>query len=170
MKIPQLLLGLVLAIAGLLLAAALLPEPPGGVAAPHPERPSLLVGAPAPPALLVLGWAFGALQLIFFAACFALGVQRGGRLGPMRRPLWIGLIVYEVLWAVLVGLAAAYARDPGAPLWASFPAPTAWMLFALWPFPLYFAWLFLRHFDGWVLDDRGLAEFRERVEELRARR
>ena len=171
MRTPQLLLGLVLASALLLLAAAALPEAPGARPSTHPEHPTLLSGAPAaaqPDGLLAIGWAFGAVQLGFFAACFALGMRRADGLGPLRRPLWLGLGLYELLWTALVVAYAAFARDPGGALVGGLPWPTALMLFGLWPFPLFFAALYLRHFDGWVLSDRDLERFRSRLAALRA--
>jgi len=173
MRIPQLLLGLVLASALLLAAAAWLPAAPGTGAGPHPEHPTLLVadGAAAhAPGVLALGWAFGAVQIAFFGACFALGMRRAEGLGPLRRPLWIGLVLYELLWSAVVLAYAGFARDPGGALWGGFPLPTALMLFGLWPFPVWFAVLYLRHFDRWVLDDADLERFRARVAALERER
>lgn len=174
MRIPQLLLGLVLASALLLAAAAWLATAPGTGASPHPEHPTLLVGegaAARAPGVLVLGWAFGAVQIAFFGACFALGMRRAEGLGPLRGPLWAGLALYELLWTAVVLAYAAFARDPaGAGEWGGFPLPTALMLFGLWPFPVWFAVLYLRHFEGWVLDDAGLERFRARVAALERER
>lgn len=171
MRLPLGLLALVIASAGLLLAAAAIAPQPGDLPATHPVHPTLLVGGAASArstAMLAIGWAFGALQLALFAGCFALGLRRAEGLGPLRRPLWLGLALYQALWAALVVAYAGYARDPHGALWGGFPAPTAWMLYGLWPFPLYFAWLYLRHFDDWVLGDRALERFRARLAELRA--
>lgn len=172
MTIPRILLGLVLASAALLLAASGVPEPPGAGPAPHPELPTLLVGGDGArhPGILALGWAFGAVQIAFFAACFALGLARGGRLGPIGRPLLVGLVLHEALWAGLVASYAWTAGDPEARLWGSFPLPTAWMLYALWPFPLWFAAVYLIHFDSWFLNAGDLERFRARVAELGAQR
>jgi hypothetical protein len=169
-SIPRILLGLVLASAALLFAASAVPEAPGATASAHPGLPTLLGGGDGArdPRILAVGWAFGAVQIAFFAACFALGLARGGRLGPLARPLLAGLGVYEVLWAGLVASYAWTAGDPHARLWASFPLPTAWMLYALWPFPLWFAALYLRHFDTWFLNEADLERFRARVAELSA--
>ncbi len=162
-RIPQWLLALVLASAGLLVAAAALAPAPGDLPTPHPELPTLLVGGAATArsaALLAIGWAFGALQIALFALCFALGVRRAEGLGPLRRPLWIAATLYQAVWAALVIAYVGYARDPSGPLWGAFPAPTAWLFYGLWPYPLVFAWLYLHHFDAWVLGERDLERFR----------
>ena len=169
MRIPQALLALVVASAALLLAAAALTPQPGDAPAPHPEHATLLVGgagAARSLALRAIGWAFGALQIGLFAACFALGLRRADGLGPLRRPLLVGLALYLALWTALVVSYGAYARDPGGALFGAFPAPTAWLVYGLWPFPLWFAWLYLRHFDERVLRDDDLRRFRARLAAL----
>ena len=61
----------------------------------------------------------------------------------------------------------ATGAPEATPRWLGFPLPTALLLFAFWPLPAIFAWLYLRQFD-WVLDDEGLRRFRERLAALRA--
>lgn len=171
MRIPQLLLGLTLAIAGLLVAAAFVPESPGAGVAPHPDHPSLLSGgAPASPVMWGIGTLFGLVQVAFFGACFALGMQRGGRLGPVARPLILGLLGYAGVWLALAVAYAATAGDGETSLWGAFPAATAWMLYGMWPFPIVFAYVYLRHFDSWFLNEDDLARFRARLAELEAER
>ena len=162
MRLAWLLLGLVLAIAGVLAAAALVPEL-APQASPHPDHPSLLRSADGAARVAPVWWlgaAFGALQIGFFGACFALGLRRGGSLGPLARSLWTGLAVYACMFALLLWSYRRFLADPSAPLVLGFPAPTAVMLFLLWPAPLWFAWLYLRHFDGWVLRSEDLERIR----------
>jgi len=168
-RIPQLLLGLVLASAGLLVAAAFVPEAPGAGVAPSPEHPSLLAGgAPASTGMVVIGALFGLVQIAFFGACFALGMQRGGRVGPVARSLVLSLVGYAGVWLALVVAYATTSGNEEASLWGSFPVATAWMLYGMWPFPLVFAFLYLRQFDGWFLNEDDLARFRARLAELAA--
>lgn len=164
--LPRLLLGLVVAIGLLLLAAAWIGEAPGGHGVAHPDHATMLQGGPGGPRsapILALGWGFGALQLAFFAVCFALGVRRREGLGPLARPIALAWIAYELLWAALVVVYWRSVDDPGVALWLGFPPATALMLFGLWPFPLAFMAIYLRHFDDWVLTERDLRRFRERL-------
>ena len=48
-----------------------------------------------------------------------------------------------------------------------FPAPTAWMLFALWPLPVLIAALYTLGFDRWVATPQDLAELEDRLARLR---
>jgi hypothetical protein len=139
-----------------------------GVAA-HPDHPSLLGGgAPATPWVWGIGALFGLLQVAFFGACFALGMQREGRIGPVARPLCLGLVGYAGVWLALVVAYVTTAGDSEATLWGAFPAATAWMLYGMWPYPLVFAWVYVRHFDDWFLNADDLERFRARLAELAA--
>ena len=162
-RLPPLLLALVVGIAAVLLAAARVEEPPAAAGEPHPEFAPMQRGGDgmrrAAP-VLMYGWAFGALQVGFFAACFALGLRRRGSLGSLRTPLWAGLVGYQAVWALLVWLYAVFARDPSPVLWLSFPPPTAVMLFGLWPLPLVFMAIYLRAFDRWMPGEEELRRIR----------
>lgn len=170
MRIPVLLLGLVLAMGALLAGVALWGAPAPQLAV-HPEHPSMLratEGAARAAPVFWPGALFGVLQIGFFGACFALGVRRREGLGPLARPVWIGLLLYAAVWAALL---ASYRRflataDPGLVL--SFPLPTAVMLYGLWPVPLWFLWVYLRHFEDWVLRAEDLERVRRVVREVEA--
>lgn len=153
MRLPALIFALACAIAGVLLAAGLGGEPPTQ-ALPHPRHPSLLRSADAlarSAPIAAYAAVFGSLQIAFFGACFALGLRRRGSLGPLTRPFAWGLLLYEAVFAALLLADQRYRADPsGLPLVLSFPLPTALLVYALWPLPLWFAGLYLRHFDDWV--------------------
>ena len=167
-RVPALLLAAVALSAGLLLAAALTPEPPGGLVRPHAEHATVLVSAqPGEPASLALGFALGAAQAALFVGCFALALRPADRRGRLGLACWTGLALYEAGWALLFWLYRGFAADPTGPLLGALPAPTAWMLYGLWPLPLWFAWLFWRHFDSAFLSESDLARFRARLAQLR---
>jgi hypothetical protein len=162
MRIPVLLFGLVVSIGVLLVLVALLGDVAPQVA-PHADHPSLLRGTDGAARAAPVWWAgavFGALQIAFFGACFALGVQRRGSLGPLLRPLCAGLLVYGAVYALLLFCYRSYLADPSAGLMLGFPPPTAVMLYGLWPVPLWFLWLYLRHFDDWILREEDLERVR----------
>ncbi len=172
MRIGWLLSTLLAAMAAVLAAALLVRVDPTLHVVSHAVYPTLLRagGGAVDPLRIALGWGFGALQLAFFSACFALGVRRREGLGPLRRPILLGLLGYELVWAFLVLCYVRYAGQPDqpdVPLLLSFPLPTAVMLYLMWPFPLFFMVLYLRHFDRWVLPPGDLAHFRARIAALR---
>jgi hypothetical protein len=156
MRLPWLLCGLAFALAAVVAAAVWSGVGAAPQSVPHPDYPSLLRaadGAARIAPVAALGAVFGGLQIAFFGACFALGMRRGGSLGPVARPLWIGLLLYEGGFGGLLYGYWRYLGDPSLPLVGSFPLPTAVLLYVLWPLPLFFAWIYLRHFDDWVVDE-----------------
>lgn len=170
MRLLATLLGLLAAILAVLLAAALLPEPPGAAGQPHAAFATMRHGGPAAERtgwVLGLGWALGALTIATFATAFALGIRGREGLGPLRRPIVAGALLYEICWIAVVSSYRAYAGDPDVPILWGFPLPTALMLYLLWPFPLLFGLLWVRAFDGTVLDDDALARFRARLDARR---
>ena len=81
--------------------------------------------------------------------------------------MWLGLALYELGWAALFLSYRSFAADPGAvSVVGSLPAPTAWMLYVVWPLPLWFAWLYWRHFEAAFLSERDLERFRARLDAL----
>lgn len=164
MRIPVLLLGLTLAIVALL-GIVVFALPPVVQAVAHPDHATLLRatgGAERVADVWWVGAGFGLLQIAFFGACFALGMQRRGTLGRLVGPIWLGLALYAVVFLLLLASYRAFLSDPGGLLVLGFPAPTAVMLYLLWPVPLWFLWLYLRHFDEQVLS----AEDVERVRRI----
>lgn len=115
-----------------------------------------------------LGAAFGALQIAFFGACFALGLRRDGGLGPLARPVCVGLLLYAGVYALLLASYRSFLADETPGLVLSFPLPTAVMLYGLWPVPLWFLWIYLRHFDDWVLRAEDLERVRRIARETGA--
>jgi hypothetical protein len=169
-RIALALLGATLLSGGLLLLAAAIGEAPEARGAAHSGFPAMQHGGASEArtgSVLAIGALFGFVQIGFFGLCFALGMRRREGLGPVLRPLRIGLAAYAAVWAWLVASYLGYAAAPGeTAIWLGFPAPTAILLFAFWPLPAVFAYLYLRHFD-WVLDEARLERFRERLAELR---
>ena len=134
----------------------------------HPQFDSMLRGgdgAQRHEKILWLGWAFGALQCAFFVACLIFGAQKKGVYGPTLRPLLIGGLIYIAIFTVLI-----YSYDKNlpagaeAPLFLSFPHATAWMLYGIWGFPLFFAAIFFIKYDSWIFREEDLVEFRSIVD------
>ena len=114
--------------------------------------------------MLFLGWAYGSLQLLFFALCFALGLRRAGGLGRLRLPLIAGAVLHQLCWLLLLASYASYSADPAPQTTAlGFPPPTAVMLYVLWPFPIWFVALYVLCFDRLIFTVRDQRRFDELV-------
>lgn len=169
MRIPLLLFGLVLG-AGLLLLFVVLGVPEVPQLQTHAEYPTLLEAADGAARIAPVWWigaAFGLIQIGFFGACFALGMRRKGALGRMGPGIAVGVALYAAVFALLLFADRAYLADPSAaPIVWGFPAPTAVMLYLLWPVPLWFLWLYLRHFDEQGLDAAEMERLRRIAREV----
>ena len=100
--------------------------------------------------VLWLGWAFGTLICVFFLLCLAIGGRKNGRMGPIKKYLWAGGIVYCLVFlGMVLSYRASLGRDEIEYV-GNLPAPTAWMLYALWGFPAVFILLYIFRFDRWI--------------------
>lgn len=114
---------------------------------------------------LWIGWAFVVFQVLFFGGCLAMGMERrkdgGASLGPAKRPLIIGTLVLAAIFTALVFSYHRYTIEDTHTLFLGFPRPTAWVFYAVWPFPVYLMFAYMRIFDGWFFteeDERKVAE------------
>jgi hypothetical protein len=166
MRLSDLLIGLISLALALIGALVLLGELPGPES--HARFATMLVSGGHPPMLRIfLGWVFGILIAGILALLLVLGVARGGR----KARLWLtgGFVVYAACITVLLWSYAGVDGSGRWPLVLSFPAPTSWMLFVLWPLPFLFAALWIWKFREWVWAPEDEAKFREILATARAR-
>ncbi|MXW02700.1 MAG: hypothetical protein F4X59_07680 [Holophagales bacterium] len=126
---------------------------------------------------LWIGWAFVVFQVLFFGGCLAMGMERrkdgGASLGPAKQPLIFGTLVLAAIFTALVFSYQRYATEETHTLFLGFPRPTAWVFYAVWPFPVFFMIVYMRIFDRWFFteeDERKVAELAatQRKKELEA--
>ena len=171
MKAWSLVFAIALGLAAILFAAAGVPERLQGYSAFHPEFAGMQQsGADAEPdaGLLMIGWSFGALQIAFFTAMLALGARSRRGLRGLGVPLIAASLFYLAIWTALVVAYRSYANGGDPALFLGFPAPTAWMLFALWPCPVIFTLYYVVGFDRWIATPEDLAELDHTLARLRA--
>jgi hypothetical protein len=173
MALVRILLSLLLALCVLLGWLWTQPEPPGAAGQPHPLFETMMRGGPEASRLdlWLAGTAFGALAISLFVALVAFGLRRdgpaSGRGGRGSAALWIGWLLYLGVFLALSFSYRSYAIGGAADLVLGFPRPTAWMLFGLWPAPLWFVLLYVLQFDRRVLTKEELRRFEDRVAERR---
>ena len=132
---------------------------------PHPRFPTMDQGGPGAlrhERTLWIGWVFAALNVVLFSACFCLGIRRNGKVGPMLIPILIGAGLFLLIFTALFFSYQSYMYEDSPRLFLSLPKPTAWMLLALWPFPVFFVVLYYIYFDRWYFTPRD----QERLDEL----
>jgi hypothetical protein len=163
MRTPAWLFGWVLLNAALFGGLVLQGADAGPQLAPHETLPSLRVGgdgAARMAPVFVWGAALMFAQVGFLATAFALGfgaerLSRGGVVGAA--------VVHAAAVAALLISTQRFVLAPEASWLGPFPTPTSILVFVLWPAPLVYLWLFLRHFDAWMPSAKSEA----RLEALR---
>lgn len=135
----------------------------------HPNFPTMEIGGPGAERhakTLWVGWAFVTVCILFFTGCLLLGAGRHGELGPTKVPFIVGTIIMIGLFTALIFSYRGYMNEESHELFLSLPKPTAWMLYAIWPFPIYFMVIYYRLFDSWHFTE----EDQRRLDELVANR
>ncbi len=170
MKRASLVFAIALGLAALLLAVFSLPEPPQGHGAIHPKYATMEHGGDGIDRsghVLWIGWGLGVLMIAFFVSLIALSASTRQGLRGLGLPLFVVGFAFESVWTALVLSYHAYATGAETLLFLGFPASTAWVLFAIWPIPALFVALYVLGFDRWVATPRDLAEFEDRLAQLR---
>jgi hypothetical protein len=170
MKPSSLVFAVALGIGLILFAAFTLPEPPQSHGVSHPKYASMEhagVGIDRSATVLWLGWGLGVLEIAFFVALIALGASNRRGLRGLGLPLVGAGLAYVSVWTALVLAYRSYADDAVTVFFWGFPAPTAWMLFAIWPLPALFVVFYTTGFDRWVATPQDLAELEDHLARLR---
>jgi hypothetical protein len=95
-----------------------------------------------------------------------LGITRKGNTGPARRPLFAGALLFVLIFTAMIVSYHGYMSDGTRSLVLGLPVPTAWMLYGVWAFPLFFVLFFFLNFNRWYVKPTDL----ERLYRLVAQR
>jgi len=174
MRIPVAIFAILVALCAVVLLLWTVDERPDSRGTDHTVHETMRQGGSSERHDAVLPWGFlyGLLSIVLFVAVMALGLRRRGRLpAGSGRALWLGLGVFAVVFTLLVLSYRAYV-EPGADraLFGSFPRPSAWMLYGVWPVPLLFALLYMWNFDRWVISEDEVADFERLAAESKRER
>jgi len=131
----------------------------------HDIFPSMEQGGPGAERhanTLWIAWAFAVVSIVFYVACLLLGAGRHGKLGPTKVPFAVGTVIFIGIFTAMFLSYRTFSTQETYELFLGFPKPTAWMIYAVWPFPISFLILYYVTFDKWHFTD----EDEQRLEEL----
>ncbi len=132
MKLDRIAFALISALLLLVGALWLVPEPPETGGSVHPQFATLqIAGAPAPPAILLIAAAFGAVMFVLLAVLMAWAVRRSAGGPRLTRPLVVATLVVLAMWALLF-LVDGAGNGEGRQ-YLAFPAGTAILVYLLFP-------------------------------------
>ncbi len=152
MRWPLPLLGLLIAMAAVAIAAAVIGEPPGARGVDNARFATMLDGDPGAARherVLTVGWLFGVLIMAFAATLLAWGYRRDGRLGRMGWALLAIFVVQAVCFSAVMIAYATSIGEPSPALWWALPEPSAWLVYLFWPSQFGFLILYVVTFDRW---------------------
>ncbi len=152
MRWPLPLMGLLIAMAAVAIAAAVIGEPPGARGVDNARFATMLDGDPGaarPERVLPVGWLFGVLIMAFAATLLAWGYRRDGRLGRMGWALLAIFVVQAVCFSAVMIAYATSIGEPSPALWWALPEPSAWLVYLFWPSQFGFLILYVVTFDRW---------------------
>ena len=170
MKLDKALFALVLALCALVGALMFVPDRADYHGITHPDFPGMLQGghgAERQARVIALGWAFGVLQLVFFACLIAFGARKQQGLRGLGKPLLFGLAAHTAVWTLCVLAYRLYLTEPTHALVLGLPLYTAIMMYGMLFPPVIYTFLFVFGFKRWYLTDQDLATFDRLMESKR---
>ena len=133
----------------------------------HPEHGTMLQGGPGKERhdhILWLGWVFGALIAVLFVTSLAFGARQNDKVGPLGKPIFIGGVIYVLIWSAMVWTYHGYMNGDTEGRFLFLPIPTALMVYAYWGFPLYFIIMYMVMFPKYIWSEETEAKFFALVE------
>ena len=116
------------------------------------------------------GYAMGLAIFATLAVSVLLGVRRRGRIGPLGVWLAVGFACLGLILTALVISYARYARGVDVDFFGGLPAPTAWMIYVLWPFPLLMILACMFYFNSRYFSDDDQRTFDDLIRSSREKR
>ena len=117
----------------------------------------------------IFSYLFALFAVATLGFVLLIGMKKKGSLGPVKKGLIGGIIGFML---VFTGLTLSYwdytSAETSSTYFGGFPTPTAWMLYGVPCFALFFTFLYLINFDNWVLTEEDKARFDEIIEKNNA--
>ena len=157
----------VLLLGFLLLIVALwqIPEPNNTTGFQHPKYETMIKSGENQinnPHVKWLGFGFGLFTVGVLCFCLFIAARKDGKLGSVKYWLIFGTIVYFTVYCLMILSYWNYVEGNNTESYFGyFPAPTAWMMYAMFFAPLIFVFTYVFGFNKWILTEEDLARFHE---------
>ena len=169
MRLPWFLFASSVALLLIMGASFLLSPSARPAAQPHAVYTSLESTDRGSQETLWLGYFMGLAILAVTAALVLLGVSKKGRGGALGRSLLAGFVCLGLIFTGLVVSYARYAAGNQDSFFGGLPAPTAWMIYGVWLFPMLMILVCSFHFDRWYFSEEDQRSIAELLRSKRAR-
>ncbi len=168
MTLFKLFLGLLIGLLLLIVVLYFSPSPQAVTGVAHESFSTMLHSGESVATAPFVKWIaffFGLCILSIFVVSIMIGYRKYEKLGKVKPWLIGGSIAYLLVFSMMVFSYWHYVEEGSAAYFLGFPAPTAWMLYAVWLFPLFFSFIYIFKFNDWVISP----EERKRFEEIKKR-
>ena len=170
-KLPEILFGILICLAVVVVVLGAMESAPGDHGFDHPDYPKNTIQqarerGEAQQWITVAASCFGGLTWLFVVGGLALGLSPQRQSGFAPRLLTVAAVIFAGLFLLVVFLASA-TDSSTARLWG-LPLSTAIMLVVLAPSPLVLVLLYLVAFRRWILPPEDEARFHRLVAQRRA--
>jgi len=121
--------------------------------AQHDLFPTMLKSVKTSQSTLTLWFSFlfGVFSICLFTLFLYIGLSGKKFLRKKLVVMVIGLILYVGIFSLGFASYLRYIQNDSFRVFLGFPAPTAWMLYGIWFFPLFFTFIYVIKFNDWVL-------------------
>ena len=120
------------------------------------------------PGVIILGYAILVVMLGIMGIAVLTGLKKYGKSGPWLSWIVAGFVLYALVFLGLTLSYWDYTQGNTDTYLGGYPAPTAWMIYGVWFFPVLIAALLILKFDQWFLTEDDLQAFRQLLEERKA--
>lgn len=168
MRLIWFIFGLLLVLLGLCITAFFLPSGQTGTMSLHELNPEGTVtllksttNGLTPPVRFWGGAVAGLVMIAIMGAMILLGWRRKHETTAHLPWLISGVIGYALLFIGMWSSYASYTETGSAALIGGYPAPTAWMIYGIWIWPLLMVIVMIRRFDQWFMDPTDIERLKE---------
>ncbi len=119
--------------------------------------------------VLWLGGLFGAFTLLFLVALMGFGARKDDSSRGLLGPLSVSLALSLGAWVCLLVSYTQYARGDSETFFLALPAPSAIMLYALFPLTIFFNLLYVVGFERWILTHEDYEDYERLLAKRRGR-
>lgn len=168
MNLFKILFAVLLSILAVILIAAIVPDVPQVTGVPHPEYKGMFVGPNNIDQVSHtrwLGFFYGVGIIFLFAIFLIIGNSKNGKSTPIRKWIIVAMVVYLIVFTMMVMSHWSYSDNDGGPFVLFMPAPTAWMIYAMWFVPLIITLAFVFKFEEAIISDQEIEEFQQFLKE-----
>ncbi len=132
----------------------------------HPEFSSMLKSGQAATnnsSASIFSYLFALFVVAVLGFVLLIGMKKKGTLGYLQKWLIGGIIGFMFVFTGVTLSYWNYSSAASSTYFGGFPVPTAWMLYGVPCFALFFTFLYLKNFDTWVLTAEDKEKFNEIV-------